>query len=73
MVTDTIRIWTRRELEDAAAIEPEGRTMLRVTASPRFLLGLIEFMEQRGERVEMLSAYGDPDRCELRFFRRDTA
>lgn len=72
-MADTIRVWTRRELEEAAAVEPEGRTMIRVAVSPRLLLHLIEFVEQKGERVEMLSAYGDPDRCELRFFRRDTA
>ena len=72
-MTDTIRVWTRKELEEAAAIEPEGRTMLKVAVSPKLLLMLIEFQEQKGERVEMLSLYGDPDHCELRFFRRDTA
>lgn len=70
-MTDTIRVWTRKELEEAAAIEPEGRTLLRVAVSPRFLLSVIDFVEQKGTRVEVLSAIGDPDRCELRFFRRD--
>jgi hypothetical protein len=70
-VTDTIRIWTRRDLEEAAAIEPEGRTMLRVLATPLFLLRMVEYAETRGDRIEMLSAYGDPNGCEIRFFRRD--
>lgn len=70
-MTDTIRVWKRAELEEAAAIEPEGRSMLRISASPRFLLAVVEFMEQKGQRVEVLSAYGDPNACELRFFRRD--
>lgn len=72
-MTDTIRVWTRKELEDAAAIEPEGRVMLRVAVSPKLLLMLIEWQEQKGERVEMVSAYGDPLNCELRFFKRDVA
>jgi hypothetical protein len=72
-MTDTIRVWTRSELEEAAAIRPEGATMLKVSASPAFLLALVEFMEQKGERIEVLSAYGDPNACELRFFRRDVA
>lgn len=71
-MSDTIRVWTRKELEEAAAIAPEGRTMLRVAISPRLLLLLIEWQEDQGsDRIEMLSAYGDPDRCELRFFKRD--
>ena len=73
-MTDTIRVWSRKELEEAAAVEPEGRTMLRMAISPRALLAVIDWYESRGdERVEVLSAYGDPDRCELRFFKRDAA
>jgi hypothetical protein len=71
-MSETLRVWSRKELEEAAAIEPEGSTMLKVAATPRFLLGLVEFMEQRGERVELVSLYGDPTACELRLFRRDT-
>ena len=71
-MTDTIRVWTRKELEEAAAIEPEGRTMLRVAISPKLLLLLCEWQEKNGdERIEILSAYGDPESVELRFFRRD--
>lgn len=71
--SDTIRLWTRPELEEAAALEPEGRTMLYAALTPLLILRLVEFVEQKGERVEMVSAYGDPSRCELRFFRRDGA
>ena len=67
----TIRTWTRNELEGAAEYDPNERTMLRVAISPKLLLMLVELMSTKGERVEMLSAYGDPDACELRFFRRD--
>ena len=70
-MTDTIRVWTRKELEEAAAVEPEGRTMLYVSISPKLLLMLIDWQERvGGERVELLSAYGDPLKCELRFFKR---
>lgn len=71
-MTATIRTWTRRELEETAAHDPNERTMLRVAISPRLLLLLIEYQEANGsQRVEMLSAYGEPDACELRFFKRD--
>lgn len=71
-MNDTIRVWTRKELEDAAAVEPEGRTMLRVAVTPRLLLRVIEWTEAQGaERCEVLSAYGNPEACEVRFFRRD--
>jgi hypothetical protein len=73
-VTDTIRVWTRKEIEEAAAVEPEGRTMLRVAISPKLLLMLIDWFDERsGERTEILSAYGNPEACELRWFRRDEA
>lgn len=67
----TIRTWTRPELEAAAAHDPNERTMLRVPITPKLLLLLIDYASQKGERVEMVSAYGEPDACELRFFRRD--
>lgn len=71
-MSDTIRVWTRREIEEAAAIQPEGRTMLRLSISPKLLLLLIDYQSERtGEQVELLSAYGNPDNIELRFFRRD--
>ena len=71
-MTDTIRVWTRRELEEAAANDPNERTMLRVAISPKLLLLLMEYQERDGrERVELMSAYGDPLNCELRFFKRD--
>lgn len=72
-MTDTIRVWRRSELEEAAAIEPEGSTLIKIAASPRFLLAVVEFMEQQGNRVEVLSLYGDPNSAEVRVFRRDTA
>lgn len=73
-MTDTIRVWRRSEIEEAAAEEPEGRTMLRCLISPRMLLMLIEYQEAKGsDRIEMLSAYGDPLGCELRFFKSDVA
>lgn len=72
MATDTIRTWTRPELEEAAAVRPEGATMVRILATPLVLLRLVEFMEQTGDRIEVLSLYGDPNGCEIRAFRRDT-
>ena len=69
---DTLRFWRRAELEEAARVEPEGRTMLRIAASPLFLLRLVEYAEQQGDRIEMVSLYGDPAACEVRFYRRDT-
>lgn len=71
-MNETIRRWTRAELEEVAAVKPEGATMIRILASPMLLLRLVEFAEQKGDRIEMLSLYGDPERCEVRFFRRDT-
>jgi hypothetical protein len=44
--------------------------MVRILASPLVLLRLVELMEQQGDRVEVLSLYGDPERCEVRVFRR---
>jgi hypothetical protein len=71
-MTDTIRVWTRAELEKAVEQDPNERSMLRVSISPRLLLLLLEYQEDKGaDRCEMLSAYGDPERVELRFFRRD--
>ena len=69
-MNDTIRRWTRRELEDAAAIQPEGATMLRLAITPLALLRLLEWAESQCDRIEMLSLYGDPERCEVRFFRK---
>ena len=71
MSTDTLRVWTRAELEEVAAQKPEDLTMLRILASPLVLLRLVEFSEQKGDRIEIVSLYGDPERCEVRFFRRD--
>ena len=72
-MTDTIRVWTRSELEQAAENDPNERSMLRLAISPRLLLLLLEYQEANGaDRCELLSAYGDPERCEVRFFRRDT-
>lgn len=72
-MTDTIRIWTRRELEESVRNDPNERTMLRLLVSPAVLLGLMDFLSTHGDRVEMLSAYGDPERCELKVYRRDEA
>jgi hypothetical protein len=65
--------WTRADLEQAAELDqPEGsRPGMRLLISPAALLSLMDFISQRGDRVEMVSAYGDPLACELRFFRRD--
>lgn len=71
-MTDTIRVWTRRELEEAALGDPNERSMLKVSISPKLLLLLMDFQEENGgNRVELMSAYGDPLNCELRFFHRD--
>ena len=73
-MSDTIRVWTRRELKEAAENDPNERSMLRVAISPKLLLLLMDFQEENGgNRVELMSAYGDPLNCELRFYRRDEA
>lgn len=72
-MTETLRVWTRHELEEAARLDqPEGLSMLKVGVSPRLMLLLIDYQSQRGQRVEMVSAVGDPRDVELRFYRSDT-
>lgn len=70
-MSDTIRIWTRKELEQAALDDPNERSMLKVSISPGLLLLLMDYQSQRGGRVELMSAYGDPANCEFRFYRAD--
>ena len=68
-----LRVWTRRELVERAQDDPQERATLRIAASPRLVLALMDYVTDRGnERVELISAYGDPDACEVKFYRRDT-
>jgi len=66
------RVWTRKELIEAAIADPQESVMLRVAISPKALLMLMDWQyERRGEVCELIMAYGDPMACELKFFFRD--
>lgn len=77
MSTATRRVWTRPDLEKAARGDvPEGQTesAIYVRISPLALLYLMDFIEAKGPvapRIELVSAHGDTNHVELRFFRRD--
>ena len=74
MSTDTIRTWTRPDLEQAVAGDvPEGQAenSIYVRVSPLLLLNLMDWVGQKGTPVEIVSAHGDTTHVELHFFRRD--
>lgn len=71
---DLLQTWTREDLETHAEYDvPEGRVenLMFVAVSPKLLLSLMDFCEQGGTRIEMVSAHGVERHVSLRFFRRD--
>jgi len=72
-VTDPVRqVWTRLELVAMARADPQERMALRVAISPKLLLLLMDYQQQRrDESCEIVMAHGDPGAVELRFFYRE--
>jgi hypothetical protein len=70
-MSEAIRVWTRKEIEEAAERHPEAASSLKVRISLRLLKTIIDFAEANGERIEIISAHGSLDEAELHFFRRD--
>ena len=70
-MSEAIRVWTRKEIEEAAAVTPEHTSSLKVRISLKLLKTIIDFAESNGERIEIVSAHGSLEEAELHFFRRD--
>lgn len=67
-----LRVWTRREIEELADKEPESVSYIRIRISVRFMKLLIDFANEHGQEIEIISAHGTPGGdAELHFFRRD--
>jgi hypothetical protein len=72
-VTTPIRTWTRSEIEEAAAKNPEGVSYLRVRISMKLLKTLIDWAFEHGEIIEIVSAHPTgptPIDAELHFFKK---
>lgn len=71
-MSDPIRTWTRPEIEELAAAEPEYLSYLRVRISAKLLKSLIDFAESHGEYIEIISAHAGNSGvdADLKFFRR---
>lgn len=69
-MSDPIRTWTRAEIEDAAAADPESASYLRVRISMKLLKAMIDFAASQGDYIEIISAHGSGTDAELKFFRR---
>lgn len=67
---EAIRVWSRQEIEAAAAVEPEISSMIKTRISMRLLKLLIDYAAERGDYIEIISARGDLENAELHFFRR---
>lgn len=74
MSEDFFRVWTRAELEEVERGDrPEGLIgMLKVAVSAKFLLLLMDYAGDRGDRVEAVKGYGDPKSLDLKFYKRDS-
>lgn len=72
-MSDPVRqVWTRQQLLAMANADPREQMMLRVAISPKLLLLLMDYQQQRrDESCEIILAYGDPGAVELRFFYRE--
>lgn len=66
-----LHTWSRREIEAAAAIEPEVVSYVRIRISMKLLKTLIDWAESQGDHIELISAFGQPGDAELKFYRRD--
>ena len=69
-MSEAIRVWTRREIEEAAAVTPEHTSMIKVRISMKLLKALIDLAETKDEHIEVISAHGTLEEAELHFFRR---
>lgn len=69
---DTLRVWTRKELEENAAKGAETKSALKVNISSTLILLLMQYASSTGHRVEIVSAHGDPTNVTLQLYRRDT-
>lgn len=69
---DTIRVWTRKELEENAAKGEETKSHLKVNISSTLILLLMNYASTTGHRVEVVSAHGDPTNVSIQLYRRDT-
>lgn len=67
---DPIRVWTRPEIEEAAAVNPESASYLRVRISMKLLKTLIDWAAEHGDYIEIISAHGHNLDADLKFFRR---
>ena len=71
MTSEMLHTWTRRELQEAIADDgPIERPAIRLLVSRQVLLALMDLMGQGGDRVELLTAFGDPSQAEIRVYRR---
>lgn len=70
-MSETVRVWTRKEIEERAAVDPESASYIRMRVSVKFLKTLIDFAAANGEIIEIISARGEIGDAELHFFRRD--
>jgi len=69
-MTEAIRVWTRKEIEEAAAQYPEHTSMIKTRISFKLLKLLIDYADSQGDQIEVISAHGNLEEAELHFFRR---
>lgn len=67
---ELIRVWSRKEIDEAAEHMPEHTSMVRTRISWRLLKLLIDYAASQGDFIEIISVHGALEDAELHFFRR---